>query len=69
MRYAYPLGDARYLEDNIQLYFSHRIEDTPNRLYHDTFVEYHYFGHASSLTPPCAVYQNLKSDVIYLSFD
>ena len=68
MRYAYPLGDARHVEDDIQLYFSHQIEDTTARLYRDILDEYHHFGHAS-IIPPLSTNPNFKPDIVHVSWD
>lgn len=67
--YAYPLGDAMHVEDDIQLYFSHQIEDSTARLYRDILDEYHYFGHASTITTPLSRNQNFKPDVVHVSWD
>ena len=67
-RYTYPLGDARHVEDDIQLYFSHQIEDTTTRLYRDILDEYHHFGHAS-IIPPLSTNPNFKPDIVHVSWD
>ncbi|CUM53636.1 unnamed protein product [Debaryomyces tyrocola] len=49
--YGYPRGDARHVKDDIQIY-SNEIACSINRFYLDILDEFHYFGYASSITPP-----------------
>ncbi|CUM49787.1 unnamed protein product [Debaryomyces tyrocola] len=67
-RYTYPLGDAMHVEDDIQLYFYHQIEDTTARLYRDILDQYHYFGHAS-IVPPLSINPKFKPDIVHVSWD
>ncbi|CUM48175.1 unnamed protein product [Debaryomyces fabryi] len=63
--YDYPLGDARYVEDDIQIY-SNEIACSINRFYLDILDEFHYFGYASSITPPLSKNPSFKPDIAHV---
>ena len=56
--YGYPLVDARHAVDDIQMYFSHQVEDTTARLYRDILDEWQHFCHTSIILP----FSNFKPD-------
>ena len=67
--YYYPLGDARHVEDDIQIYFNEEIANSIKRFYRDILDEYHHFGYASSITPPLSINPNFKPDIVHVSWD
>ena len=66
--YDYPLGDARHVEDDIQIYFDEEIARPIKRFYRDILDEYHHFGHAS-IIPPFSTNPNFKPDIVHVSWD
>ncbi|CAG89961.2 DEHA2F27368p [Debaryomyces hansenii CBS767] len=66
--YGYPLGDARHVEDDIQIYFDEEIASSIKRFYRDILDEYHHFGHAS-IIPPLSTNPNFKPDIVHVSWD
>ncbi|MDN5664434.1 MAG: DUF3698 domain-containing protein, partial [Staphylococcus equorum] len=66
--YYYPLGDARHVEDDIQIYFNEEIASSIKRFYRDILDEFHYFGHAS-IIPPLSTNPNFKPDIVHVSWN
>ena len=66
--YYYPLGDARHVEDDIQIYFNEEIASSIKRFYRDILDEFHYFGHAS-IIPPLSTNPNFKPDMVHVSWN
>ena len=66
-KYSYPLGDAMYVEHDIQRYFDGKIAPGIDELFRNMGGKNHYFGKPSIIRPPLERRRVIQPDIVHLA--